>query len=99
LESLIGDESMSDHKKPGVAFWATVVLVVKLVAYPLSIGPVSWISSRATVLVPAVELAYLPILRVWDKCPEPVSDFLHWYTQLGAKAGWYWTTGDEWKKP
>jgi hypothetical protein len=28
----------SDGKKPGVAFWATVVLAVAL-AYPLSIGP------------------------------------------------------------
>jgi hypothetical protein len=27
-----------DNKKPGVAFWATVVLAV-VVAYPLSIGP------------------------------------------------------------
>ena len=26
-------------KKPSVAFWATVVLVVVLVAYPLSFGP------------------------------------------------------------
>jgi hypothetical protein len=28
-----------DRKKPGVAFWATVVVVVLLVGYPLSIGP------------------------------------------------------------
>jgi hypothetical protein len=30
---------MTDRKKPGMAFWATVVLVAAL-AYPLSIGPV-----------------------------------------------------------
>ena len=30
---------MTDRKKPGVAFWATVVVVVVLVAYPLSFGP------------------------------------------------------------
>jgi hypothetical protein len=29
----------SDRKKPGVAFWATVVLVAVLVGYPLSFGP------------------------------------------------------------
>ena len=29
----------SEHKKPGVAFWATVVLVVGLVLYPLTFGP------------------------------------------------------------
>jgi hypothetical protein len=32
----------TDHKKPGLAFWATVVVVVVLVAYPLSFGPVCW---------------------------------------------------------
>jgi hypothetical protein len=36
----------SDRKKPGVAFWATVVLVVVVVGYPLSFGPACWISSR-----------------------------------------------------
>src|SRR5262245_22978664 len=30
------------HKKPGVAFWATVVVVVVLVAYPLSFGLACW---------------------------------------------------------
>jgi hypothetical protein len=30
---------MTSHRKPGVAFWATVVLVVALVGYPLSFGP------------------------------------------------------------
>ena len=29
----------TDRKKPGVAFWTTVVVVVVLVAYPLSFGP------------------------------------------------------------
>lgn len=34
------DPGMSeDRKKPDVAFWATVTLVVVLVAYPLSWGP------------------------------------------------------------
>ncbi len=31
---------MNPRKKPGVAFWAIVVVVVVLVAYPLSVGPV-----------------------------------------------------------
>jgi len=33
---------MSDRKKPGVAFWATIVVVLGLVAYPLSFGPACW---------------------------------------------------------
>jgi hypothetical protein len=35
---------MPSRKKPGVAFWATVALVVVLVAYPLSFVPACWIS-------------------------------------------------------
>jgi len=31
---------MTSHKKPGVPFWATVGLVMVLVGYPLSMGPV-----------------------------------------------------------
>src|SRR5262245_32714981 len=34
------------RKKPGVAFWATVVVVVVL-AYPLSFGPVCWWRSES----------------------------------------------------
>ena len=30
-------------KKPSVAFWATVVVVVVLVAYSLSFGPACWL--------------------------------------------------------
>ena len=33
---------MTSRKKPGVAFWATVVAVVVL-AYYLSLGPVFWL--------------------------------------------------------
>jgi hypothetical protein len=34
---------MTDRKKPGVAFWTSVVLVVGLAAYPLSLGPMTWL--------------------------------------------------------
>jgi hypothetical protein len=33
---------MTDSKKPGVAFWATIVMFVVLAAYPLSMGPRCW---------------------------------------------------------
>jgi hypothetical protein len=36
---------MTDRKKAGVAFWVTVVVVV-MVAYVASVGPVYWIASR-----------------------------------------------------
>jgi hypothetical protein len=37
---------MAERKKPGVAFWVTLVLVVTILGYPLSVGPVCWGSSR-----------------------------------------------------
>jgi hypothetical protein len=37
---------MTDRKKPGVAFWATVVVVGLPLLYVLSFGPVCWITSR-----------------------------------------------------
>jgi hypothetical protein len=37
---------MTDHMKPGVAFWTSVVVVVGLVLDPLSFGPACWIRSR-----------------------------------------------------
>ena len=40
--AVVAEFKMIDRKKPGVAFWATVVLVVLLVGYPLSIGPAFW---------------------------------------------------------
>ena len=55
----------SDRKKPGWAFWATVTLVVVLVGYPLSLGPVIWLASRG----------YLP-MRVWESYCWPTSAFL-----------------------
>ena len=36
----------ADRKKPGVGFWATVAVVVVLVAYPLSWGPAHLIECR-----------------------------------------------------
>jgi hypothetical protein len=36
---------MTSRKKPGLAFWATVALVVVLVAYPLSFGPACWVAT------------------------------------------------------
>jgi hypothetical protein len=38
---------MSETKnKPGLAFWATVVVFGLLVLYPLSVGPAFWIVGR-----------------------------------------------------
>ncbi len=49
----------SDRKKPGVAIWATVVV---LVAYPLSFGPACWLCARNLLPLRATSIAYSPLL-------------------------------------
>ena len=76
---------------------AVVLAVVVLAAYPLSMGPACWISSRFTAIVPAVNVVYRPALRIWPKLPKPVGSFLQWYSRVGAADGWYWMDDDTWK--
>jgi hypothetical protein len=38
-----------DRTKPGVAFWATGVVVAVLVLYPLSLLPIAWLESRGMI--------------------------------------------------
>ncbi len=78
---------MTDRKKPGVAFWTTVVLVVGLVAYPLSIGPVQCLNSldlvpyRAQVVLNRV---YLPLGLACDAFPS-VERGIESYVRLWTK--------------
>jgi hypothetical protein len=72
-----------DRKKPGVAFWATVGLVVVLVGYPLSFGPACWIVSRQRVSqwLPDV---YWPI--GWCAVHSTLlMDSVCWYARLGMR--------------
>ena len=54
------------RKKPGVAFWATVMVVVvmPLVAYPLSLGPACWLVDNQVLSERHTAIAYSPILSV-----------------------------------
>jgi hypothetical protein len=83
---------ISDRKKPGVAFWSTVVVVVVLVAYPLSFGPACWIMShlhpeqpgQAVEIIPKI---YWPILVLaWHA--GATWDCVQWYASVGAKDDW-----------
>ncbi len=72
----------SGCKKPGVAFWATVVVVVGLVAYPLSFGPIIWFDSRG--LLPEWTYAifrvyYAPLDWAAEKSVTVVQIYA-WYT-------------------
>jgi hypothetical protein len=65
--------------------WALLVL---LVLYVLSIGPVNRMNVRAHDSVPgystpaAIGAFYEPLLSVYDVAPEPVQDVMIWYVEL-----------------
>src|SRR4051812_6264463 len=82
---------MTDRKKPGVAFWATVVMVVALMAYPLSVGPACWISSRmGGGECNFVSRLYAPVFSACRRCPKSIMKFARWYSEVGAEASWKW---------
>jgi hypothetical protein len=71
-------------KKPGVAFWATVVVVVVLIGYPFSIGPAGWITDNVSLPdpIPYYWTFYAPIIWAHDHAPEPISEAMDWYADL-----------------
>ncbi len=76
------------RKQPGVASWATVVVVVVLVAYPLSFGPACWIESRVNP-GDAVQSIYYPLLygaRYWPNVRVGLTQ----YAELGSPRHGYW---------
>lgn len=76
----------SSRKKSGVAFWATVGLVVVLVGYPLSIGPFVWLHSHGYLSLNSANIVarsfYRPIAWIYRQGPQPVSDVIEWYRDL-----------------
>jgi hypothetical protein len=77
-----------DRKKPGVAFWATVLVVVMLL-YPLSFGPACWITTHAGVGASVVSTAYQPLLQVtFYGRRSPAAQMLRGYAFLFAAPGW-----------
>jgi hypothetical protein len=74
----------SDRKKPGTAFWATVVVVV-LVVYPLSVGPAEWMRVHGWLSkgdMQALKWFYRPLAWLETKGPEPIGRLLFWYESL-----------------
>jgi hypothetical protein len=82
---------MTSRKKPGVTFWATVAVVVVLVAYPLSFGPACWITSRLDRGANLVPVAYRPL--TWAMSPTSdtmINRVSRWYSKIGAAENWEW---------
>jgi hypothetical protein len=77
---------MIDREKPGVAFWATVVVVVVVVAYPLSFGPACWLADRGILPRATTARIFTPLL---DGPSEDSygnhSNPLTWWADLGAR--------------
>jgi hypothetical protein len=58
---------LTDRNKPGVAFWATVVLVGLPLLYVLSFGPACWMVDGGMVAARPVARIYRPIVIVVAK--------------------------------
>jgi hypothetical protein len=78
---------MTDRKKPGVAFWATVALVVVLVGYPLSFGPACWLMYREMLTPEDVYCAYRPVISAAWSGPSAVRRAVFSYAK--------WCGGDD----
>src|SRR5262245_62030222 len=85
---------MADCKKSGAAFWATVVVVVALVAYPLSFGPACWISCWTNTGQGAVSLVYRPITWTFGDPlagQDPlIGRLFQAYATIPSRPSWYW---------
>jgi hypothetical protein len=76
---------MTEQKKPGMAFWATVVVVVVLV-YPASFGPACWLVERGTLPISGTATVYRPVLwmAICGK-PDAARRAVLWYGSLATR--------------
>src|SRR6516165_11287713 len=89
----------TNSKKPGVAYWMTVVIVVVLM-YPLSFGPACWATSRTggNSIVPLLYRPIIAMIHVDDAPPPPgigrtqtfqyPRGLICWYASIWAPPGW-----------
>jgi hypothetical protein len=73
-------------KKPGVAFWATV-MAVAILAYVLSIGPFDWLVRHHALpfwALWAADIVYYPIGAIMKLFPNSP---IQWYLRLWGWGG------------
>jgi hypothetical protein len=73
-----------ERKKPGAAFWATLVMVA-LVLYVLSWGPAFWIDRYVTGpgrYDDACEVFYAPLHFACRNGPKSISIVMTWYARV-----------------
>jgi hypothetical protein len=81
----------AQNKRPGVAFWATIMMLVLLVGYPLSFGPACWMTSQLNAGASAIPVAYRPLTWVMSPVANTVVNRVTtWYAKIGAPDDWQW---------
>ena len=77
------------RKKPGVAFWPTVVVVVALVLYVASFGPACWLNSRTGwICRDTLAASYRPLIRLAEaNRTDTASTVILWWASAGAEQG------------
>jgi hypothetical protein len=73
---------MTSRKKPGLAFWATVVVAVVLLLYPLSFGPACWLFANDSLSYHQFDYAYRPLVDLAVNGPSIVHGPLRLWVTL-----------------
>ena len=88
---------MTSRKKPGMAFWATVGLVLVLI-YVASFGPICWYVGRPGAddnafneFSPALRALYWPLGRIIYRRIPAAAPALIWYARIGLVDGCFIT--------
>ena len=80
---------MTSSRKPTAGFWITVALVVVL-AYPLSLGPACWITSRTNSGAGMIPVIYRPIVSCLSSRKMWLRRAIARFSDVGAAQGWRW---------
>jgi hypothetical protein len=74
------------RKKPGVAFWATVAVVMVLVLYVASFGPACWLAERNVIPESIPRITYRPLATFLVRCcPRRVVQEMAAYGRWGVR--------------